>query len=191
MESLKKDLSDHHPKLKIMKTRVLKNIFLVKQKGVYRFQLEFIEQDIVIFDHIMDITEFMNLNKINIGNQSEDFRGRIVIPRIILNTGFCPPGQTERKKQFKIATDIKSIFPQCKYLQVFRYCPASLHHDFRGIRFNVDKTVCFSRECPPRDREYTGGDFRAIREGAAQNQYHNLIRYIMKILEIDHLRFMS
>ena len=191
IEELQADLSQYYPKLKIMKTRVLKDIFIVQRSGIYRFQLDFIEQDIVFFDHIMDITEFMNLSKINIQNQAADFRDRIVIPRVILSMHFSAPDQREREKQFKIAGDIKSIFPQCKYLLLFRYKGEYIDKKSDKTTNQYDKIVYFSREKLPEDHVYKKGDFNASKLGAIKNKYDDLIRYLIAALKNDSLNFMA
>ena len=45
IDMLQTDLASRYPKLKIMKTRVLKDIFLVEKKGSYKFQLDFSQND--------------------------------------------------------------------------------------------------------------------------------------------------
>lgn len=190
-EELQADLSQYYPKLKIMKTRVLKDIFIVQRSGIYRFQLDFIEQDIVFFDHIMDITEFMNLSKINIQNQAADFRDRIVIPRIILSIHFSTPDQRELEKQFKIAGDIKSIFPHCKYLLLLRYKGDYTDKKSNKTINQYDKIVYFSREKLPEEYVYKKGDFNASKQGAIKNKYDDLIRYLIATLKNERLNFMA
>jgi hypothetical protein len=191
MESLQIDLGKKYPRLKIMKTRVLKDIFLTSRKGIYKFQLDFIEQDIVFFDHVMDIREFMNLNKINIGNQSEDFKGRIVIPRIIMNLNYSVPGKGESERQLKAASDIKSIFPQCGFLRLFRYAGKAECFDHERAPYPYEKTVCFSREFPPCDREYERGSFQRDREMNIRHEYEGLVGSVVEILKGDQMVFLK
>lgn len=191
IESFRNDLIESHPRLKIMKTRVLKDIFLLQKRGIYKFQLDFIDQDVVFFDHVMDIAEFMNLNKINIGNQAEDFKGRIVIPRIILNTNYSHPGEKEINRQSMIASDIKSIFPQCKFILLYRYKGKSYDPGYGQIRFPYDKTVCFSSEFPLGNRRYAKGDFHSDRKKAVKDDYDGLLSYVVKTLENDHMQFLT
>ncbi len=191
IEELQADLSRYYPKLKIMKTRILKDLFIVKKSGTYRFQLDFIEQDIVFFDHIMDITEFMNMSKINIQNQAADFTDRIVIPRVILNMHFATPDQRELEKQFKIEGDIKSIFPQCKYLLLFRYKGDYIAKKNDKTTNQYDKIVYFSKEKMPEEHVYKKGEVNVSKKGGIKNKYDDLIRYLIATLKNDNLNFMA
>lgn len=191
IEELQADLNQYYPKLKIMKTKVLKDIFIVKRSGIYRFQLDFIEQDIVFFDHIMDITEFMNMSKINIQNQATDFKDRIVIPRVILSMHFSTPDQRELEKQLKIANDIKSIFPQCKYLQLVRYKGDRTVKKSNKTMNQYDKIVYFSKEKMPEAHIYKKGDVNASKQGAIKNKYDDLMNYLIETLKNNSLNFMA
>ena len=167
------------------------DIFIIKKSGTYRFQLDFIEQDIVFFDHIMDITEFMNMSKINIQNQAADFRDRIVIPRVILSMHFSTPNQSELEKQSKIACDIKSIFPQSKYLLLFRYKGDYIDKKNDKTMNQYDKIIYLSREKMPKGHGYKKGDVNAKKQGAMKNKYDDLLRYLIATLKNDSLNFMA
>jgi len=191
IEVLQADLGAQYPKLKIMKTRVLKDIFLVEKNGTYKFQLDFSEQDVVIFNHIMDITEFMNLNKFNIQNQEADFSGRIVIPRIILSMKCLAPDQHELEKQCKTAAEIKSIFPKCKILFLFRF--KGNYSEKIGIETmsSCDKIIYFNKATPAEEYVYKKGDLKNSGEGDLKKPYDDLIEYFAEILKHDELKFMS
>lgn len=191
IESLQADLGAQYPKLKIMKTRVLKDIFLVEQNGAFKFQLAFNEQDVVIFDHIMDITEFMNLNKFNIQNQEADFSGRIVIPRIILYMKWLPPDLHEFEKQCKIAAEIKSVFPQCKYLFLFGFKGTFSPNTVTKTMGSCDKIFFFSNETPVEDYVYMKGHLKKPEKGVLKKPYRDLIKYFKGTLISNELKFMS
>jgi hypothetical protein len=191
IEVLQTDLGAQYPKLKIMKTRVLKDIFLVESNGTYKFQLDFSEQDVVIFDHIMDITEFMNLNKFNIQNQEADFSGRIVIPRIILIMKYIAPDQHEFEKQYKTSAEIKSIFPQCKILCLFRYKGKYNEKKVEKSMNSYDKILYFSNEKPAIDSVYKKGDLKRSGQGVLKKSYDVLISCLSETLKNEELKFMS
>ena len=190
-DMLQKDIGSRYPKLKIMKTRILKDIFLVEKDGTYKFQLDFSEQDVVIFDHIMDITEFMNLNKFNIHNQESDFSGRIVIPRIILNMKCLPPAQNEFETQCKTASEIKSIFPQCKILFLFRYTG---DYDIKMVSKTAnsyDRIFIFSDEKPSEEYVYKKGALKHSKQETLRKSYNKLVNYLCGTLKHNEFTFMS
>ncbi len=190
-KKLHQDLSPIFPKTKIMKAKVLKDIYLNQINGKYKFQLEFVEQDVVIFSHTMDMTEFMNLNKMNIENQDEDFRGRIVIPRILIKLAFNGLTGKEMAAQSKIAMDIKSIFPQCRTILLSLYKGNILEVDGKNSVSYFDKAVYFLPGKPGRNEIYRKGDFNARLDESVRQKYEGLTQYILSVLKSDNLSIMQ
>ncbi|MEZ5003927.1 MAG: hypothetical protein R2730_12940 [Chitinophagales bacterium] len=84
IDIIRNELKVDFPKLKIVKGKVLKDIFLNKNQknSEYKLQLGFVDQDIVIYEETMDITEFHNLNNILIHKNSDD-KNNMIIPKLI------------------------------------------------------------------------------------------------------------
>ena len=190
-ENLHKDLNPAFPETKIMKARVLTDIFLIQKKGLYQFQLKFMEQDLVIFNHIMDISEFMNINKMNIENQDENFMGRIIIPRIILKFGFTGMSNEELMIENKIASDIKSIFPNCKYIVLFYYQGIFKEGNERSLNNVFDKIMYFINGKTPAEPIYRRGDMDFYRHDSMKKKYPHLIKYIKTILRNEDIKFLK
>ena len=84
IERLQSDLAPEAPRVQVIKTEVLNNLYMVNKEGGFKFNLSFSDEDIVITENILDISEFMNISKLNLNGQEESFRGRIVVPSVVI-----------------------------------------------------------------------------------------------------------
>lgn len=151
------ELKSEFPNVTIFKGKVLKDIFLYNDEEFgYSLQLGFVDQDIVIFDQTMDISDFKNVKNIFLHNIKEN-KESLVIPKIICELKYDGITSHGLITYSNYAADIKSIFPQCKYLLVLRHQKGSSANKlFRHGRF-FDKIIFFSNNSS--QQKYQTGQF--------------------------------
>ncbi len=123
-EDLIKLLQKEFPNLGVFKGRILKDIFLQKGKSnKFELQLGFFDQDIVIYnkEDLMDIEDLRNSKSIKIHNNNSNQRNTLIIPSIIIELKYDGVNTHGIITYSKIASDIKSIFPKCKYIFALRW----------------------------------------------------------------------
>jgi len=156
---LNDELKKEFPKIKIMKGKVLKDIFLNKDKNTseYKIQFGFVDQDIVFYEEIMDISEFHSLNKLLVHNNSEN-KNQMVIPKLICELKFDGITSHGLITYSEYSSDIKSIFPESKYWLVMRYKKSSSENKLFRHGRNFDKILYFDEG--KSDKRYKEGDFQ-------------------------------
>ena len=134
-------LKKEFPEIKIIKGKVLKDIFLCKDnKNEYQLQLGFVDQDIVIYEKTMDISDFRTVKNISLHNVKE--RDNLVIPKVICELKYGGITSHGLITYSYYATDIKSIFPECKYFLAIRFTSSSENKLFRHGK-GFDKIISF------------------------------------------------
>ncbi len=148
-------------KLKIMKGKVLKDIFLNQSKTTPKHivQFGFVDQDIVIYEETMDIKDFHELDHILIHNneKSLEMKNQMVIPKLIIELKYNGVNSHGLITYSDYASNIKSIFPECKYWLAMRYRKTSSDNKLKRHGKNFDKIFYFSPEKSPGN--YTKGTF--------------------------------
>lgn len=146
IEIIQKSLVNEFPKLKVRKSKVLKDLFLSKDKNKkYSLQFGFVDQDIIIYDEdeMMDISDFEKTRSI-ILHKAED-KTKLIVPKIICELKYNGVNSHGLITYSSYASDIKSIFPECKYYLLIRYQKSSSENKlFRHGRY-FDKILCFEK----------------------------------------------
>jgi len=115
-ECLQADLGREFPRLKVASTPVLKNIFMVHRDEGFRFELNFSDEDLVFFDTVLDLSEFINISKLNLGGVEKNRRMRIVVPQVVLRvyTDIVDPRILRQDAQ--TVGEIQALFPQSRHI---------------------------------------------------------------------------
>lgn len=158
IEIIRESLSSEFPDVSVFKGKVLKDIFLYNdEKFGYSLQFGFVDQDIVIYDQTMDISDFKNVKNIFLHN-NKDNKEKLVIPKIICELKYDGVTSHGLITYSNYASDIKSIFPQCKYILAMMFQKgSSINKLFRHGRF-FDKIIFFNDM--KATKKYVQGSFR-------------------------------
>ena len=164
---LTNELIDDYPKIKIIKGKVLKDIFLIKDQHTQKNKLQFgfVDQDIVIYDEEMDIKEFHKLNNIKVHNNKEAPK-KMIIPKIIIELKYNGINSHGLITYSDYASDIKSIFPDCKYWLSMRYRKTCSVNKLKRHGKNFDKIIYFSDS--KSEGEYKKGSFKLELENSKE-----------------------
>lgn len=159
IEILKENLTKEFPKIQIFKGKVLKDIFLYKNQNSHehKIQFGFVDQDIVFYENEMDISKFYEVENILIHNNSSR-KSKMVIPKLICELKYNGINSHGLITYSDYASDIKSIFPECKYWLAMRYRKSSTENKLNRHGKNFDKIIFF--DFGKSEGAYTKGDFR-------------------------------
>jgi hypothetical protein len=159
IEILKEEFKEDFPKIKIIKGKVLKDIFLNKspKTGNYKIQFGFVDQDIIFYEEEMDISKFYEVENILIHNNSGN-KNKMVIPRLICELKYNGVNSHGLITYSDYASDIKSIFPECKYWLVMRYSNSSSDNKLYRHGKYFDKIIFF--DSGRSNGKYHKGDFK-------------------------------
>ena len=160
IEILKEELKEEFPKIKIFKGKVLKDIFLNKNQDSEKkkIQFGFVDQDIVFYDDEMDITKLNEIENIIIHNNNVLNKDKMVIPKLICELKYNGITSHGLITYSDYASDIKSIFPECKYWLAMRYRKSSTENKLNRHGKNFDKIIIFNNG--KSEGNYTKGDFK-------------------------------
>ena len=156
---LRNELKTEFPKIKIVKGKVLKDIFLNKNKNTseYKVQFGFVDQDVVIYEETMDISEFHSLDKILVHNNTNN-RNQMVIPKLICELKYDGVTSHGLITYSEYSSDIKSIFPESKYWLVMRFRKSSTENKLYRHGKYFDKILYFDKG--KSIKRYVVGDFQ-------------------------------
>ncbi len=159
IEILREELKNDFPKIKIIKGKILKDIFLNKNQktGEYKLQFGFVDQDIVFYEKEMDITDFYEVKNILVHNNSEN-KNKMLIPKLICELKYNGINSHGLITYSDYASDIKSIFPECKYWLAMRYRKNSSENKLYRHGKYFDKIIFFDKESST--GKYEKGDFK-------------------------------
>ncbi|MBK7964250.1 MAG: hypothetical protein IPK10_02285 [Bacteroidetes bacterium] len=125
IEAISAEIKTEFPNATVFKGKVLKDIFLYKDDRFgYQLQFGFVDQDIVIYDETMDISDFKGVKNIFLHNNKNN-RDKLVIPKIICELKYNGITSHGLITYSSYAADIKSIFPECKYFLALRHKKSS------------------------------------------------------------------
>ncbi len=160
IEILKKELAKDFPKIKIIKGKVLKDIFLNRNQNLrtHKIQFGFVDQDIVFYEEEMDISKFYKIDNILIHNNARN-RNKLVIPKLICELKYNGITSHGLITYSDYASDIKSIFPECKYWLAMRYRENSTENKLKRHGKNFDRIIYF--DTGKSEGAYKKGDFKA------------------------------
>ncbi len=172
---------------KVAKIKVLKDIFL-NQNGNYKLQLGFVEQDIVIYNETLTISSFYNINNLLVHNYRED---EMVIPKIICELKYDGITSHGLITYSNYASDIKSIFPHCKYILILRYRNTSTANKLLRHGKIFDKIIFLDEGKSP--RHYAEGSFQTElgNDLTLKNKFDELLKYFNNILKTNNSFFIK
>lgn len=180
---LETQLKKESKNIKIKKCRVLRDIFMRFHNNDYFLQLGFFDQDVVIYENCMNIEEFYGVKGIKIHNIDRDMRDQICIPKIILELKYDGINTHTLITYSSIAADIKSIFPNCKYLLVLLHKGSSSHDKLMRNGKNFDGILYFNDGSASK-KDYRPGDFeRELNKNTEiRKRYNALLGHIKATL---------
>lgn len=160
IEILKEELKTEFPKVQIFKGKVLKDIFLSKNPNSHKqkIQFGFVDQDIVFYDNEMDISKLNEIENILIHNNNISNKDKMVIPKLICELKYNGITSHGLITYSDYASDIKSIFPECKYWLAMRYRKNSTENKLNRHGKHFDKIIFF--DSGKSEEIYTQGDFK-------------------------------
>ncbi len=160
IEILKKKLKKEFPKVTIVKGKVLKDIFLSKNPNSHeqKIQFGFVDQDIVFYDNEMDISKLNKIKNILIHNNNNKNKDKMVIPKLICELKYDGITSHGLITYSDYASDIKSIFPECKYWLAMRYRKSSTENKLNRHGKHFDKIIFF--DSGKSVENYKKGDFK-------------------------------
>ena len=160
IEVLKEEIIKDFPKIKIIKGKVLKDIFLNKNQnsGNYKIQFGFVDQDIVFYEEQMDISELNKIDNILIHKNNINNKEKMIIPKLICELKYDGITSHGLITYSDYASDIKSIFPECKYWLVMRYRKSSSENKLYRHGKYFDKIIFF--DSGSSNGKYQKGDFK-------------------------------
>jgi hypothetical protein len=170
IEILRVELIREFPKIQIVKGKVLKDIFLNRNKksGEYKIQFGFVDQDIVFYEKEMDIADFHDVKNILVHKNSKN-KNIMLIPKLICELKYNGVTSHGLITYSDYASDIKSIFPECKYWLIMRYRATSTENKLYRHGKNFDKIIFFDKGKSV--DTYMKGDFK--RQLASQSDLKN------------------
>jgi hypothetical protein len=160
IEVLKEEIIKDFPKIQIIKGKVLKDIFLNKNQnsGKHKIQFGFVDQDIVFFEEQMDISELNKIDNILIHKNNINNKDKMIIPKLICELKYDGITSHGLITYSDYASDIKSIFPECKYWLVMRYRKSSSENKLYRHGKYFDKIIFF--DSGSSNGKYQKGDFK-------------------------------
>ena len=171
------------------KLKVLKDIFLNRNiDGNNKLQLGFVEQDVVIYNETLNINNFYQMNNLLVHNFGNN---EMIIPKIICELKYNGITSHGLITYSNYASDIKSIFPHCKYILVLRYRNTSTPNKLLRHGKIFDKIIYLDDGSSA--NPYTEGLFQLELEQNEnlQNRFTELINYFVSILTINNSYFVK
>jgi len=185
IEILDEKLKAEFPKVQIFKGKVLKDIFLNKNPNSreHKIQFGFVDQDIVFYDEEMDISKLNEVENILIHNNNINNKNKMVIPKLICELKYNGITSHGLITYSDYASDIKSIFPECKYWLAMRYRKSSTENKLNRHGKNFDKIIFF--DTGKSEGTYTKGDFKKQLETPAElkNRFSEFLSEIKETLK--------
>jgi len=192
IEVIKKELNLEFPNTKIVKGKVLKDLFLNKNQksSEYKVQFGFVDQDIVIYDETMDITDFHKLKNIIVHNNTDN-KNQMIIPKIICELKYDGITSHGLIIYSEYASDIKSIFPECDYWLALRFRKSSTVNKLYRHGKKFDKIIFFDKG--KSNKKYEVGDFEKELnlDGTLKKIFDEFISEIKKNLRIKETNFIK
>jgi len=183
------------PEYKVFKGRVLKDIFLQRDKSNrFELQLGFFDQDLVIYrkDDVMDIGDLVQSRSIKIHNNNRYAKDKLIVPSVIVELKYDGVTTHQIITYSDIASDIKSIFPKCKYVLALRYTSSSSDNKLLRSGKNFDKIIYFE-DGSNKGREYKKGQFskELKKSSSLRKKLSSLINFIRLAMESDTKLFLK
>lgn len=191
IDLLESDLKKRFPNIKLKKGKVLRDICCLRRNGKYELELGFFDQDIVIYEDEIDLSDLPKVDNIKVRNIDHDCRNSIWVPRIIIELKYNGVTTHGLITYSSIARDIKTIFPNCKYLFVLRYKKTSSDEKLKRNGLNFDNIIYL--DSGSAKDEYKKGDFKSDLENdsGVSSQYQALLKYITDQLEPSKSQFLK
>jgi len=194
-EDLIELLQKEFPNLGIFKGRILKDIFLQKDRSnEFELQLGFFDQDIVIYnkEDLMNIEDLRNSKSIKIHNNNSNQKNTLIIPSIIIELKYDGVNTHGIITYSNIASDIKSIFPKCKYIFALRYNSGSSDNKFLRNGKNFDNIIYFENN-GSYGKKYVKGQFKEEMNKSLElkSKWESLVRFIRLIMKPESNSFLK
>jgi len=185
IKKLQEDFKE--PNIRIAKGKVLRDIYITHEKCGFKLQLGFFDQDIIIYTDTMDISDYYEVTNIKIHNTGK--KKEIYIPRIICELKYDGINTHGLITYSDIASDVKSIFPLCKYILLLRYKNNSSDDKLLRNGKTFDKILCFDDGASKNN--YNEGDFKKELKNnkELQKKYKELLNYFKNTMKKSHTHF--
>lgn len=185
IEIIKSRLMHDFPEINVIKGKILKDIFLHtdNKNGNYSLQFGFVDQDIIIYEKTMDISDLDNSDHFILHKNNNPDANKLIIPKIICELKYNGIATHGLVIYSDYAADIKSIFPDCKYFLALRYKKSSTPNKLLRHGKNFDKIIAF--EDGKSKAPYKKGDFENQLEhnSILQKKFNDFIKIIKMELE--------
>ena len=183
IEILKERFKKEFPDIKIVKGKVLKDIFLNRNQNSLKnkIQFGFVDQDIVFYEEELDITNFYEVDNILIHNNSKS--NKMIIPKLICELKYNGINSHGLINYSQYASDIKSIFPDCKYWLSMLYKKTSSENKLKRHGKSFDKIIFFNEGNS--SKKYKKGDFKKQIANSVdlQKRFLEFVKEIAKLLK--------
>ena len=194
-EDLIELLQKEFPNLGIFKGRILKDIFLQKgRSNEFELQLGFFDQDIVIYnkEDLMNIEDLRNSKSIKIHNNNSNQKNTLIIPSIIIELKYDGVNTHGIITYSNIASDIKSIFPKCKYIFALKYNSGSSDNKFLRNGKNFDNIIYFENN-GSYGKKYIKGQFKdeINKSSELKSKWKSLVQFIRLTMEPESDSFLK
>ena len=156
---------------------------LSNKNDKFELQLGFADQDIVIYNksEIMNIEDLHGINSINIHNMDKNNKKDLIVPSIIIELKYDGVNTHGIVTYSNIASEIKSIFPKCKYIFALRYNSGSSENKLLRNGKNFDNILYFEDD-GAYGKKYKPGDFKInLKNNKEINAKYNLLLDFIKL----------
>jgi hypothetical protein len=153
IDLLKEKLASEFADIKVSKERILKDVSLFKDKTKNKLQFGFTDQDVVFYRDELNIESLLESESIKIPSRSK----LLIIPKLVLELKYNGIHTHDLVSCSEYASDIKTVFPDCKYWLVLRYKKTSSENKLKRHGKNFDKIIFF--EDDKKKKSYKEGDF--------------------------------
>ncbi len=149
--------------------------------GVFSPRFGFLEQDIVV-GKPLKVPDYFGQYFYRSGNKTEVFE-----PEIIMEIKYGHVNTHQLMTYSYIASEIKAVFPRCRYYLVLGYCSGSVFEKTmrHGRHFDRVFNLCFRSKKEVRIPDYTKGKLNV--DAANNKTYSNLIQHLTNDLSSTKL----
>ena len=170
---------------------MLKDVFLCSHKTSNRkLQLGFVDQDVVIYKDELDISCLYNDNSFFIHRNNHNSKS-IIIPEVIIELKYAGVNTHGLITYSNYASDIKGIFPDCKYYLVLLYRKDTSDNKFLRHGKVFDKILCLMDGSP--QKKYSKGEMSRLLKNCSvcKSRFDELVSSLESDLSVNKTPFIK